>query len=492
MTGKKSSSAEESWRASLRVMLAGLLISPFLIWLLQIQNWSFPSAGEWLPAVQIAAWQALLSSVFSMAGGFLLFRAAQGFEGRLPRRLVEMNLLLPNVVPPLFTVMGAMMLGSLVTMFPFGLSAVVAVHALINSGLVAVALDRVSQAKIVGLGESALVMGASPHRFWWKVAWPALKGDLACIFLFIFSLCFTSFSIPLLLSGERAVSLEVAIYDYVRIDGRWDKAVILAALQALALLLLAALLPRPFWPPRAGRARVNLLALPFGRSIVFAPTLMIFFGWILGLSGSLNLRLEPAVQEALYEASLTSLLLGLTVGFLHLVFFMVVAYVTPHRELAKFLNGYLAPSPVITGFALILIPVEGETLDFLKLCLALTLISFPLLYRWMVHSVLSGLQPQVEVARTLGADWSQVLFDVVWPQAGPQLIRASGLAAVWAVGDFALSGLLLGDSVTLPLLIEDLLNRYRIEAAYLVLVPLMLLSVLVYGLFMGASRYVHR
>lgn len=492
MTGTKSLNAEESWRAGLRVALALFLISPFLIWLLQISDWTWPALSEWAPAVRLAAMQSLLSSVGALLLGFVLFRAAQGWSLGFWQRFVELSLLLPNLVPPLFTVMGILTLGSLASQFPYGLGAVIFVHILLNAGLVAVSFGRLAQTKIAGLAEASFVMGATPHRFWWSVAWPALRGDIACIFLFVFSLCFTSFSIPLLLSGDRAVSLEVSILDFIRLEGRWDKAVILALLQSSALLLLALLLPRPFWPPRPHRARLQLLALPFGRSLVFLPAGLIMLGWYLGFTQSLNVSLDENIKAVLIEACLTTAAIGAAVGLAHLMLFLIVAFVFPHPGLSRFLNGYLAPSPVITGFALILIPIEGDVVALTKLIAALTLISFPLLYRWMVHSSLLGLEKQVEVARSLGASWSAVLFEVVWPQAGAQILRACGLAGVWAVGDFALSGMLLSDGETLPMLIDGLLGSYRIEAAYTLLPPLMILGIMVYGLFVGASRYVHR
>jgi thiamine transport system permease protein len=174
---------------------------------------------------------------------------------------------------------------------------------------------------------------------------------------------------------------------------------------------------------------------------------------------------------------------------LHLILFLLTAYVLPHDGWERFLNGYLAPSAAVTGFGLLLIPIEG--VELVKLVVALTLISYPLLYRWIVHAALAEVQGQVITARTMGASWSQILFEIVWPQLAPALLRASGLAAVWACGDFALSGILLnGGSGTLPLLISDLISNYRIEVAAVLLLPLSLASIGLYVLFRGAARYV--
>ncbi|MBX3021027.1 MAG: ABC transporter permease subunit [Bdellovibrionales bacterium] len=487
MSGTKFFHAEESSRLGLRWALGLLLLFPYLIWLAEVREWNWPPVHEWMPYVVYASFQALLSAGLACVAGFLMF---QGLQSWHRRGWAEAALLFPNIIPPLFLVMALFAVVTPWAAFPYGLSAVIVAHVILNSGLVAVALDRLLQAKLGGMTETAWLLGVRPWVFWRRVAWPQLRGDLACIFLFVFSLCFTSFSIPLLLSGERSVTLEVAIFDIIRTEGRWDKAVLLAAFQSTALLVLAWLLPRPFWPQRSSRASLRLLEQPSLSVLVLLPAALLVTGWGLGVGASLAEGIEPFVRENLPSALLLSAALGLSVGVLHLILFLAVAYVLPHNRLDRFLNGYLAPSPAITGFGLLLLPVNGVIADFIKLVLALTLISFPLLYRWIVHSALASLQNQIVIARSLGASWSAILFKVVWPQAGASCLRACGLAAVWACGDFALSGLLLGENVSVPMLMNDLLGNYRFEQAALLLIPLVLLSLAVYFFFVRAARYV--
>ena len=477
-------------RSASRVAVGLLLVSPYLIWLLWISKWEWPATAEWLPVLTTASEQAAFSAAGSMIFGFCLFGAAQGWTSSRARGFAELALLLPNMVPPLFLVLSLLSWVTPWAAFPYGLGAVVVAHVLLNSGLVAVSIDRLVQSQLSGLAETAWTMGASRATFWRQVAWPVLKSDLACIFLFIFSLCLTSFSIPLVLGGARLATLEVAIFDFIRMEGRWDKAVILAALQSLLLLLLVWSLPHPFWPTQSARRGLPYLAFKNWRLAVYLPALILSLGWISGC-GSIR-RVLPAFDGSLSDALLTSLALGLTVGVLQLCLVLIVSYVLPHPPLNRFLNGYLAPSPAITGFAMLLLPGEGELFDFFKLAFALTLISFPLLYRWILHSALSGLQRQITVARTLGADWSNILFEVVWPQIAPQALRASGLAALWATGDFAISGIVAGQLQTVPLMMQDYLANYRIEAAQLLMFPLLIVGAVLYGLFVGASRYVTR
>jgi len=486
------SSASEAVRAALRVGVGLFLTAPFIIWFVFIPSWQWPGLAEILPPLFQSLIQALVSAAAAMAAGFFLFRAMQGFQSKRALQAVEAALLLPNLVPPLFVALGLLAWTPLLGEFPFGTGAVVLAHVLLNAGLVAVALDRLVKSQIGGLAETAMVIGAKPSAFWRKVAFPMLRADLAYLFLFVFSLCFTSFALPLLLSGERVVTLEVAIFDAIRLEGSWDKAVLLAALQSVFLFWMASVLPRPLAAQKGARFSIPYLGSRRSRFLVAVPLLILFAGWTGGLGPALSLGWDPALLAPAVSGLLLSLALGLAVGVSILGLLLIIAYVSPHERLERFLNGYLAPSSAITGFGLLLVPAEGEGAKLALTTAALSMITLPLLYRWMIHSALQSVSRQVAVARTLGAGWSAILFQVVWPQVGARFLRAAGLAALWASGDFAISGILLGTDATLPLVMENLLNNYRFESAQLLLLPLLAAGLSLYGVFVGAARYVAR
>jgi len=432
--------------------------------------------------------QAMLSAGASCTVGFVLFLGAQGWRSQRTRRGVELGLLLPNMIPPLFVVMGVLSWVTGWMKFPYGLGAVVLTHALMNAGLIAVALERLVLHRLGGAVEMAWTLGASRVRFWLEIGIPLLKQDLLCLFLFVFGISFTSFSVPLLLAGERTLTLETAILNLIRLEGRWDAAVILAAIQALSLLALSWMLPRGFWPGRAVMRSGSYLGVRALRFSVFLPLLWIVGGWSVG---ALQAGWRQFPQDLpLVEAFLTTLAIGCGVGFLHLILFLVMAYVLPHEGLVRVMNGYLAPSTVITGFAFLLLPGEGDVMRLLKVILGISLISFPLLYRWMVHSAIASVSAHVQAARLMGASWSRILFEIVWPQVASQVLRASGLAALWAIGDFAMTGIIAGNLQTVPLLMEDLLGNYRIESAQLLMLPLLFVGLSVYAIFVWSSRYV--
>ncbi len=58
--------------------------------------------------------------------------------------------------------------------------------------------------------------GAAQLRF---IEWPAMRDQMLGLFMLIFTLCFTSFTIVMTLGGgPRATTIEVAIYQALRFD----------------------------------------------------------------------------------------------------------------------------------------------------------------------------------------------------------------------------------------------------------------------------------
>lgn len=124
--------------------------------------------------------------------------------------------------------------------------------------------------------------------------------------------------------------------------------------------------------------------------------------------------------------------------------------------------------------------------------MALTLISFPLLFRWIGQGALESLEDQIHLARTMGARWGQILFEIVWPQRSDPFFRMAGMAALWASGDFAVSSIIAEGNRTWALTIDSLMSSYRLDLASLLTIPLFALGLLCYGFFVGACRYVAR
>ena len=462
-------------RRFLRILLGLFLLSPFLIWFTRIETWRIPNL-DLLGCLVLPVAQAALSTAITLPLGILLALATLNRNHIID----EFCLLAPSVVPPLFLVLACLGL----VPGAHGLTVVVALHALMASGLVALAFKRAIAARFGRLAEVARAMGASSTRIWLELGWPILRGDLAGLAVFVFALSLTSFSVPLLLGHARPLTLEVLIYNLIREHGAWDHAVSVSAVAALGLFGFVSILPR------VGSSRMfgvpqrapQFLGFRRGRAWAFVPLGVIIFG----LGRGFDRAIISEDWAALGPAVLLSLALGIGVGLIELILFTILAYVSPHARLKRFVGGLVAPGFVLGAFAFVLTPGW----PVLKLALVTALLLFPMLYRCQVADALDALADQIAMARTLGAGWGAILFGIVWPQAGPAMLRASGLAGVWASGDHALSGILLEQDQTLPLLVRDLMGHYQFSAAILGLIPMGLVAVVIYLFFTGPIRYV--
>jgi ABC-type Fe3+ transport system permease subunit len=320
-----------------------------------------------------------------------------------------------------------------------------------------------------------------------------LRSEILFLFLFVFSICLTSFSIPLVLGGAQATNLEIHIYNTLRIDGDWSRAVLYTVLQMTSLFAVAWFIPKPIWSMSFNPSRWSLLGVKRLLPLVLLPSGVLLIGWIVGIVQSLrSLAWSNFVWSGAGPAMLNTLIVALGSGWLTLFLCLWISYVWPHRSLSLFMKGYLAPSSVVTGFAFLLLPVEGGNWPVIKMIVALTMVSFPILFRWIGQAALESAEEQILVARSLGASWGQIVFEVIWPQRGHEFLRMAGLSALWASGDFALSSIIAESNHTWALYIDDLIGNYRLELATVYTVPLFLIGLLCYGLFIGVSRYVAR
>jgi len=114
----------------------------------------------------------------------------------------------------------------------FGLQGILAAHTILNGSFAArIFYDRLQAlpSASLKLGQS---LGFSPWQRFIILDWPALKSTIPGLGATIFLMCFTSFSVVLLLGGGPAnATFEVAIFEAVKLDFDLHRAAVLAAAQ---------------------------------------------------------------------------------------------------------------------------------------------------------------------------------------------------------------------------------------------------------------------
>lgn len=475
----------EKLRVLLGFFIAVLLFFPFLVIIANNRSFSIPFTPEVGRVILATTFQAALSALFSVVFGLVGAFGLLSLEGR-KARLAEIVALLPNAGPVI------LLLISVMKFFPWarGLTGIVFVHVLLNAGLLSVIFAEVIRVKLYGLAELAWVEGASGKKFFHKVALPILKPDLLLASFFVFVLCFTSFAVPLVIGGTRASTIEVLIYQKIRMSGDWTAATGLALLQTIAILAFAFILGRSSsHAALSATQKISLLTWKPGLLIPAFPCLVLIAGLLEGtITGAGKLWETEALVSNLPSLLAGSILVSFCAGILTVLFLLLIAYVRPQGIYRKVLTGYAAPSSVLIGFALLIIWRDLGMATYFKIALALALITVPSFLRFRWTAILDSLEGQVTIARTLGASPGLVFRRIVFPQVIRPAAFLGGLCGLWAWGDFALSGVIAERSVTVAMAVRGLMDSYRLDVATFLVWFVILGGFITLGLFVGVGN----
>jgi thiamine transport system permease protein len=444
--------------------------------------------------IYTAALQAFLSSIFSLGFGLLGALGLLGASRLWPRSKTsfESLSLVPNVVPVLLMLLAFLKAAPSLR----GLAGVVSVHVLLNTGLISVALARVLRRKVGRMAELAWIEGAGRVRFLAYGVVPMLRSELLQLGLFIFALSFTSFAVPLVIGGSGSATLEVSIYQALRISGDFSQALSLAILQSGAVFVFAWCLQWQRQDESAAalanlhpETRLPLLYWTPGLMFALFPSVFLLWGAFDGLSaGYRELLSLPTLLAELNALFLGSFVIGTGAGLSCAAVLLLLAYLNPRARMRRLLVSYLAPSTALVAFSLLVIWREFGWASYVKIVAGLSLIFIPGFYRLQWDGVLSELQQQRVVADSLGASEAMIFFRIVYPQVIESCCLIAGLASIWAWGDFALSMVVAERTMTLAMVTQSLMESYRLNAATVLVWLIGAGALLSFAIFNGVGR----
>jgi thiamine transport system permease protein len=480
-------------RNLIRSALLLYLVFPFLFLLFFFRLDHWPEWKEFLWAFKNSFLQAFFSAVFSLALGFWvamgLVSFADGYR-RHYRMILEVLCLLPNFLPALFTLLSLL---NLMDPFPTGLIGITIAHTVINFGLVAVMIANLVENKIGSLAELAYIEGASRWEFLRRAFWPLMKHDLFLLGLFVFAVCFGSFAVPLIVGGGTGTTLEVLIYEKIRLSNNWSEAVILAIFQSAFIFAVSMMARKGGSRSSEKIANLKIIRMFSGIVVLVLISLFGFAGYFQGvMEGVRQIGAFYEIQSALIWNFFGSILMGTLVGLLAFGSLLVIAYCWPKPWFEKFLSGYMAPSTALCCFAFLILGTNESFWPFIKIPLAFNLLCIGSLYRMGWDGVLRGLESQIEIAKSLGADAALIFKRVLLPQIAPRAALLAGVAAVWACGDYAVSRILAHRDVTLAMTTETLMSSYRLGMATMLSLSLILCGVICFFMMIGVGRVVGR
>lgn len=480
-------------RQCLRLSFVLFLLFPFLFLFTQFRVTEMPDWGELFWAFKNSFIQAFFSAFFSLLVGFWVSLGLLSLnEGprKQGRFVLEILCLLPNFLPPIFILLSTL---NIIEPFPMGVAGIVIVHTLMNFGLVAVLLAGIIENKMGGMVELAYVEGASRRYFLWKGLFPTLRKDFWLLGLFIFVVCFGSFAVPLIVGGGKGTTVEVLIYEKIRLSSDWGDAVLLAFLQSTFIFALSFIASRGKGSHSTRVANLSLIKSRSGVVVVAGLSFLYLFGYVQGfVSGLSMISTFYEVQSALFWNFLGSMALGLSVGLLCYLGLLAIAYCWPKAWFEKFLNGYVAPSTSLACFSLLILTPNESFYPFIKIPVALTLLSLNSLFRMGWDSELHALQSQMTVAYAMGASHKQIFKEILFPQISTRAGLLAGIASVWACGDFAVSRILAHRDLSIAMMTETLMSGYRLNQAIVLSSLIILSGLLCFTACVGGSRVLRR
>ena len=403
-------------------------------------------------------------------------------------------------------------------LFPaYGLEMVVLAHVLFNAPLVM----RVGLAALSGLPDHhwrlSAQFGFSRLAYFRFVEWPCLKLLLPALFSLIFLLCFTSFSLVLMLGGGPGVStLEVAIYTSVRFDFDLPKAAVLSALQLIIAGGFILLLSRgrlPSWTNRLSVPRTTLrtdshsvsgkladgLILGCFCLVVLCPLLALFLS--ARLAEGVTLFDRPAFWQAFWSSTflgISAACLSTTLAFILCAGRFRMAGQSVGTRLGRAVislsqSVYLVLPAIVLGTASFLVfrPVVN-LFDhvFFVVLLSNSLLALPFAARLIDGRYHMITPAQDKLCAQLGLTGLRRFFLVTLPAMRREIGLCLGLTAALSIGDFGVIALFGSEQFqTLPYLLYQYASRYGGAEAELLAVFLLVYGL---GLFFCLHQAVNR
>lgn len=452
-----------------------------------------------LDLIGFTAWQALLSTLLSIAIGLPLayVLANRTFRGKA---LLSSMMMVPFVMPAVTVALGFLLMFGINGWFNetlqllFGtkvrvlhsLWAIVIAHAFFNAPLVARMTQGAWERLDPALEESARTLGAGRFVVWRDVTLRAILPGIVSGGLLAFVYCFMSFPIVLALGGARFSTLEVEIYTMIRVLLDYEMGAALAAVQAAISLLFAYVMLRiegiSSHAFASGRARRTTPLFVWRRRDVWlwlflAAVALLFVGPLASImvdsirdvQGNITLRAYERVLGAGYDVHLggpplrsiqNSVRIGLIAASIALAAGVTFVYGTVRilRRRLPFLETLTLAPVAVSSVALaygILVAFRQPPLnmlsDELRIPLIHAVLAFPFViraFRPVLQGVDAGL---VEAARTLGAGRWRAFVDIELPLALTGLLVAFALSFGLSVSEMTATLMLARpDQVTMP------------------------------------------
>lgn len=425
--------------------------------------------------------QSILSTFFSFIHAVFATMALLSFSRSRFYSVLEWLYLIPIILPSIVILGGVLNILEWSYVSPFGLFPLILCHAMSFSGAISVILARAIMHKCHSICDWAKVHGVHSYKLFFNLIWFALRKDTILVLFTVFCFCFTSLNIPLVIGGSYWQTIEVTIYEQMKDLSQWSFALGLIILEVLFIFILSLFISTKQIFSLSKSQPVQFTHISYLYLFIgLLPLILIGFGLFEGI-----FYLPKVIQmEGILEMTINSLILALSVGIGVILFLCLISLFPYVHYLQKFLIGYGAPSLILTSFAFLVFFLDYIYFSWI---LGLTILFVPALYRWVAGGLLKSLESQILIARTLGVSQYNIFFKVILPQCSSSLFLLGSVASIWALGDFAFTGVTAGHKTNLSILAQQLIHQYRWEEGLAVIFILLFLGFIIFFIFYWIS-----
>jgi thiamine transport system permease protein len=469
--------------APLLILLAiALGLIPLIAFALDRGGAVWPDTYVWR-VTRFTLLQAGLSALLSVIPAILVARALarRQFAGR---GLLLSLFAVPQSLPVIVAIFGLTALYGTAGIFGgwfslYGLSGIVLAHVFFNLPLATRLFVEALAAIPPENHRLAAQLGFSDRATFSNVDWPALKPALPRVAALIFLLCAGSFIVVLLFGGPVATTLEVAIYQSLRMDFDVTRALTLSLVQILLSITMVLAAAQILVTP-ATQAALRLDGRRFdGRGLgaqlidtvaIVGATLLVFpvFAAIV-TQGLMHINFDASLFQAL-ATSITLATLSCFIA-MPLAWGMGKAQgAMPRFRIALIalgLAGFIVPPAVIaTGWFLAFRNVNSLAVAIILIASLNALMALPFLLTVLAPAQERNASQHDKLCQQLNlSGWNRLRLIDIPALRGP-LSQATLMAFVLSMGDLTAVTLLGSQGLlTLPSLVQQQMGHYQSTAA---------------------------
>ena len=436
--------------------------------------------------------QSVFSSLFSLLLGYFIFKGLVQLRPRVNSKIwtvVEFINILPSLLPGLFILLIGFMTFE---PFPMGTAGIILLHTFSNAGLCGQFFLNRYDEKLISLDQVSQVLGLSEGVFFRKT-FSLIKQDLVQMYLFLFILCFSSFAIPLVAGGGHGTTLEVLIYEKVRIENNLAMASLYSLIQFAILCLGIWIFLRPGKSEKRRNSRAvanSLFGSTFNLSIILVGYAYLIYqiGKVTADGWAQFLEVFPELSLPLLGAK--SILYSIGVSLATYILLILSSLFIPNRLLAKTL--YMIQLPSMNIFAIMILFLQIYWIKNVNILFVLiySYISFVALFKMGWSERLINLELQNDLAEVLSMSLKRKFLFINWLQLNQFGFYLSFFAGAWVLGDFVLSKLIFSQDVTLAMLSQTLLSSYRIDLSFIIFLLIICVMFMLFILLKGLEYVV--